>query len=75
MREGCWTSDKEKELDNLKDQLDKLQQAMVTLLTANKDKKDETRYFRFIRNFISLMHITNEDLSNPTSRSVYATKL
>ncbi|VDI31352.1 Hypothetical predicted protein [Mytilus galloprovincialis] len=42
MKEGCWTSDKEKELDNLKDQLDKLQQAMVTLLTANKDKKDET---------------------------------
>ncbi|VDI30895.1 Hypothetical predicted protein [Mytilus galloprovincialis] len=41
-KEGCWTSDKEKELDNLKDQLDKLQQAMVTLLTANKDKKDET---------------------------------
>ncbi|XP_076070247.1 uncharacterized protein LOC143041953 isoform X4 [Mytilus galloprovincialis] len=40
-KEGCWTSDKEKELDNLKDQLDKLQQAMVTLLTANKDKKDE----------------------------------
>lgn len=73
--EGCWTSDKEKELDNLKDQLDKLQQAMVTLLTANKDKKDETRYVRFIRNFISLMHITNEDLSNPTSRSVCATKL